>query len=545
MIISLVKNCYTSVELHLFTGMFGGEAIAISSNLGNTSRSVQQQLFALARNCNFIKKANEIHAQIVIHGFSQKKFILRQLLSFYAASRNVSLVGKLFETIRDPNTTIWNQIIRCQQDVHSSVLLFNQMVATGSAPDGYTYSFLLSACSRDGLVKEGEQVHGRAFVNGFCSNLYVGTNLINLYAGTGSLGMCSAWKVFDEMPDGNVVSWNSILLGYIRSGDANGANEVFDKMPERNVVSWTTMIAGCVQKGRCKQALSLFHQMQRAVVQFDQVALVAALSACARLGNLRMGKWIHSYIVQFFPNPLLVSLSNALINMYASCGMVEEASKVFGKMQERNTATWNSIITGFAKHGLGKEALGAFERMLSFGGTEVRPDEITLLGVLCACSHAGLIEDGWNVFTSMIEEWGIDPQIEHYGCVVDLLSRAGFLDEALKLIEIMPMKPNSAIWAALLGGCRIHKNDVIASEVAMRWSVELDPYHVSGYIVLLSNVYAIAKRWEDVACIRQKLTELGMQKPQGQSWIQINGVSHGLVAGDENHRQCDSIYDVL
>lgn len=415
-----------------------------------------------------------------------------------------------------------------------SVELYNQMVASGVVPDGYTYSFLLSACARSGMVSQGKQVHGRVLTNGFCSNEYVRTNLINLYA-TAAGGINYARCVFDEMCDRNVVSWNSLLYGYIRCGDIDSARGVFDEMPERNVVSWTTMVAGCAQNGRSKQALFLFNEMQVAGVELDQVVLIATLSACAELGDLNMGEWIHYYIKERFDSqnqPLFVSLNNALIHMYASCGEIQKAYQVFQKMQKRSTVSWTSMITGFAKQGFAQEALVIFKQMLSLGGSEVRPDEITFIGVLCACSHAGLVDDGQYFFNQMIHNWGIKPRIEHYCCLVDLLSRAGFLDEAVNLIETLPVKPNDAVWGALLGGCRIHKNATLASKVAQQLSFELDPEHAVGYLVLLANVYAGAKKWQDVATVRRKMIEMGMRKPAGRSWVQINGAVHSFMAGD-------------
>ncbi|XVE56894.1 hypothetical protein DITRI_Ditri04bG0047100 [Diplodiscus trichospermus] len=423
------------------------------------------------------------------------------------------------------------------------------MVSKEAIPDGFTYSYLLSACARSGMLREGEQVHGRVLAYGYCSNVFVRTNLVNLYAMVGSAdGVGYARKLFDEMGERNVVSWNSLLAGYIRCGDVDTARRVFDEMPERNVVSWTTMIAGFAKNGKCKLALSFFNQMRRAGVELDQVALVAALSACAELVDLELGKWIHSYIKEtsrFRSQQLLVSLNNALIHMYASCGLIEEAYEVLRHMPERSTVSWTSMIMGFAKQGFAKEAITVFEWMLSLGNREVKPDEITYLGVVFACSHAGFVEEGRHYFTQMSKNWGLKPGIEHYCCMVDLLSRAGFLDEAFNLIETMPVKPNDAVWGALLGGCKIHKNVDLASQVAQKLDVELDPDYAAGYLVLLSNVYATAKRWRDVANVRQKLIETGVKKPAGRSWVQIDGVFHDFRSGDSAEKYAPSIYDNL
>lgn len=524
----------------------------IPANPTTSSRAIQQHLFSLLQSCNTLKKLSQIHAQIVINGFTQKNYILVKLLSFYVASGNLKHALGVFKNIENPSATIWNQMVRGHgrsETPRKSIELYNRMVATEAEPDGFTYSFLLSACARAGLLREGEQVHGRVLANGYCSNLFVQTNLVNLYAaGGGANGVGYARSVFDEMDDRTVVSWNSLLAGYIGCGDIDEARRIFDEMPERNVISWTTMISGCAHNGRCRQALSLFGEMRRAHVELDQVSLVAALSACAEIGNLNLGRWIHGYIEERMSvrnQPLLVSLNNALIHMYASCGVIDEAYKVFSKMPQKNTVSWTSIITGLAKLGRGEEALSVFRSMLGSGVNQVRPDEITLIGVLCACSHAGFVDEGRHLFERMNQTWGISPKIEHYGCMVDLLSRAGFLDEAYRLVETMPIRPNDAVWGALLGGCRIHKNVELASHVTQKLAVELDPGQAAGYLVLLSNVYATAKRWKDVVSVRQKMVEMGVKKPPGRSWVQINGTVHDFVAGDRAHKHAPLIYEML
>ncbi|XP_057422335.1 pentatricopeptide repeat-containing protein At5g66520-like [Lotus japonicus] len=515
-------------------------------------RSIQQHVFTLLQSCNNIQNLIQIHSQVVLNGLSQKTNIITKLLSFYIASDQLQHAHKLFSTIDNPSTTVWNHIIRGYARSHTpwkSVECYRQMVSTEAEPNGFTYSFLLSACVRGGLLREGEQVHGIVLVKGYCSNVFVETNLINFYAGRG--GVEQARHVFDGMGQRSVVSWNSILAGYVSCGDFDGARRVFDEMPIRNVVSWTTMIAGCAQKGRCKQALSLFGEMRRARVELDQAALVAALSACAELGDLKLGRWIHWYVQQRIvarnQQQPSVRLNNALIHMYASCGVIGDAYQVFTKMPQRSTVSWTSMIMAFAKQGLGKEALGLFKTMVSDGaGVDgVRPDAITLIVVLCACCHAGFVDEGRRIFASMNRTWGISPRIEHYGCMVDLLSRAGFLDEAHGLIENMPLKPNDALWGALLGGCQIHKNSELASVVEPKLVAELDTDGAAGYLVLLSNIYAFAKRWQDVIAVRQKMIEMGVKKPPGQSWIQINGVVHDFVAGDMTHKHSYFIYEIL
>ncbi|XP_010030169.3 pentatricopeptide repeat-containing protein At5g56310 [Eucalyptus grandis] len=433
----------------------------------------------------------------------------------------------------------------------ASVECFARMVARGDAvPDGYTYSHLLTACVRSGLFGEGLQVHGRVVRDGYAANPFLGANLVNLYAmGGGERGMEDARRVFDDMGERNLVCWNSLLAGYVRRGDMGGARRMFDEMRETNVVSWTIMVAGYARNGMCRQALSVFNEMRRLRVELDQVALVAALSACSELGNLKLGRWIHSYVIEKVcarNQQLSVTLNNAIIHMYASCGSIDEAYEVFRNMLRRSTASWTTIIIGFAKQGLADEALATFHMMLSIGEPKAQPDELTYIGVLSACSHAGYVDEGRRVFKSMSASQRIIPRIEHYGCMVDLLSRAGYLEEACWLIESMPMEPNEAVWGALLGGCRIHKNPEIASLVAQRLAVELDPDRAAGYFLLLLETYRTSNRWTDVNDIRQKMIDIGAKKPApGRSWVEVNGAIHDFVAGDRSHKRTFFIHEML
>lgn len=416
-------------------------------------------------------------------------------------------------------------------------------------PDGYTFSYVINGCTKGGLLIEGQMVHGKVLKRGFCSNVFVQTNLLNLYSSCGGEdGVRNARYLFDEMRERNMVTWNSLLSGYFRCGDVDGARRLFDEMPERNVVSWTTMIDGCARNGRCRQALALFRQMCRAHVEFDQVTLVVVLSACAELGDLNLGRWIHQYTLESLSDgkqPKLLSLNNALIHMYASCGVMDEAYRVFKEMPQKTTVSWTTMITGFAKQGYGEEALKLFQELERLKESNVRPDEITFLGVLCACSHSGYVDRGWHYFQSMNQIWGIEPRIEHYGCMVDILSRAGSLDEAVELVKTMPMKPNDVVWGALLGGCRIHKNVKLASYAAQMLDTELEGDRAAGYCMLLSEVYSTARRWQDAHIVKEKIEEMGFRKPSGRSWVQIDGVLHDFVVNDRTHKHACLIYDML
>ncbi|KZV41944.1 pentatricopeptide repeat-containing protein-like [Dorcoceras hygrometricum] len=516
------------------------------------ARYLQGHIFFLLQNCcKTVRQLSQIHSHIVISGFTQKNFILFKLLSLCAAFNNLPHALQVFDRVRNPSTAVWNQIIKAHAlsgNSRKSVQLLNTMGGSPVLPDGYTFNYVINGCAKGGLLEEGEQVHGKVLKGGFCSNVFVRSSLVDFYVKSG--GQEGVWKascLFDEMGEINVVTWNSFLFGCIRSRDIQGARRVFEVMPWRNIVSWTTMIAGCTQNGRCKEALFLFSEMQRQKIEFDQVTLVTVLSACAELGDLDLGRWIHSYVVElvnYKKQPVFVSLNNALIHMYASCGEIEAALRVFNGMEHRTIVSWTSMITGFAKQGFGDEALRVFEWMESMQDNDVTPDEITFLGVLCACSHSGYVDMGRHYFKTMTER-KIEPSIRHFGCMVDLLSRAGLLDEAYELVKSMPMKPNDAVWGALLGGCRIYKNVVLASDVSDWFSEELDPDQASGYLVLLSNVFAADERWQDVVTVRKKMLDIKTRKPPGRSWIQIEGNIYEFLVGDRSNKHACLIFEVL
>ncbi|XP_073007327.1 pentatricopeptide repeat-containing protein At2g20540-like [Typha latifolia] len=480
------------------------------------SRPLQQRLFLLLQTCKSKRQLNQIHAQLLLNGFSQKSFLLTKLLSFCIASGDLPYAVAAFSYVDKPSTTLSNQMLRAfslSPKPRSCLLFYTQVLQgrEGIRPNGFTYAFLLSACARAGasFLSQGEQLHGQIVSAGFDSNVYVRTNLINMYA---KEEIASARKVFDEMPQQNMVSWNSMLVGYMRSGDLDAASGFFSEMRRRDAVSWTTMIAGFAQAGKSTQSLELFREMRRRRVTPDQVTMVALLSACADLGDLELGKWIHGRIDSSQRGKeRLVSVNNALIQMYAKCGDVEEAGHIFRVMRRRTTLSWTTMIAGLAMHGRFDDALELFDKMLE------KPDTATYLAVLMACSHSGRVNDGWRRFEDMARVHGIRPEMRHYTCMVDMLSRANRLPEALELVETMPVRADEVFWGALLGGCGRNGEVELASYVVDRL-VEIKPEKAAGHLLFLANVYAAVSKWEEARRARERMVELGVRKPLGLSW---------------------------
>lgn len=293
-------------------------------------------------------------------------------------------------------------------------------------------------------------------------------------------------------------------------------------------------------KGRCsKEALELWREMRVAGVAPDCISMVSVLSACSAMGALAIGAEVHRF-VESNRVEVDMKLGTALVDMYAKCGDIENSLKVFHAMPVKDVLTWSSMIIGLANHGLGHDALSLFSEMISQG---LQPNEITFIGVLIACTHVGLVNDGKKYFSSMSDVHGVVPRMEHYGCMVDLLGRAGHVEEAMELIRSMTFKPDPIIWRTLLGACRIHKNVEIAEEAMAKLKV-LDPL-ADGHYVLLSNIYAQANSWEGVAEMRKTIRRENIQRVPGRSSIEWENTVHEFVSGDRSHPRIEEIYKML
>jgi len=373
--------------------------------------------------------------------------------------------------------------------------------------------------------------------SGVLPDLKVESALVGMYVDCADID--SAWRLFEDMEVRNVVAWTSLVSGLARLGQVDRARELFDGMPERDAVLWTAMIDGYVQAARFREALEMFREMQYSNVTADEFTMVSVITACAQLGALEIGEWVRVYMSRQGIR-MDVFVGNALIGMYSKCGSVERALDVFNGMHSRDKFTWTAIILGLAVNGHGEEAIDMFHRMISVSEA---PDEVTFIGVLTACTHAGLVHKGQEFFHSMTETYNIAPNVVHYGCIVDLLGRAGKITEALETIDQMPMTPNSTILGTLLAACRVHGNSEIGESVAERL-IALDPENSTAYI-LLSNMYAKANRWEDVRRLREAIMKKGIKKEPGCSLIEMNGMIHEFVAGERSHPMSNEIYSKL
>ena len=323
------------------------------------------------------------------------------------------------------------------------------------------------------------------------------------------------------------------------NGGINCAQKVFDEMPKLDSVSWSAMIGGYVRLGWSSDAIGLFRKMQMAGVRPDEITMVLVLSACTDLGAFELGKWVESYIEKEKVQKN-VELCNALIDMFAKCGDVDKALKLFRDMNERTIVSWTSVIVGLAMHGRGLEAVSLFEEMIGAG---VAPDDVAFIGLLSACSHSGSVENGRKYFDLMIKRFKIVPKIEHYGCMVDMFCRAGLVKEALEFVQKMHIEPNPIVLRTLISACRAH-GELKLGESITKQLIRNEPMHESNY-VLLSNIYAKMSHWEKKTKIREVMDKKGIKKIPGSTMIELDSKIYEFVAGDKSHRQYKEIYEMV
>ncbi|XP_010275968.1 PREDICTED: pentatricopeptide repeat-containing protein At2g20540-like [Nelumbo nucifera] len=505
--------------------------------------NLRNALARLLDECKNMKELKQIHSHIItspgipIH---DHYFLVTRLLFFCATSHSGSLsyATNVFHHIEHPNVFVYNTMIRAHatrmindgSDAHScpSLILYKQMFRNGVRPDHLTFPFLAKECTRRLDAHAGKSIHVQVIKVGLSEDLFVQNSMINMYASCGFLN--HARCIFDEMSARDVVSWNSMIIGFLRGGDLDSAFDLFKMMKKRNVITWNSIITGFVQGGRPKEALDFFHEMQvlddDGTVRPDKITVASALSACASFGALDHGKWIHSYLKRSGLECDMV-ISSALVDMYGKCGCVERAIEVFKEMPEKDVLAWTTMISVLALHGFAEEAFDLFKEMQIQG---TKPNHVTFVGLLSASAHSGLVEAGRWCFDVMTQVYSIEPQAQHYACMVDILSRAGLFEEAEGLIQSMPMEPDVFVWGALLGGCHMHGNVEMAESVAHHL-FDLEPLNHAFYVTL-SEIYAKANRFDDEKRIRAFMKERGIKKTvPGCSMIEVNGIVQEFSVG--------------
>ncbi|XP_030488773.1 pentatricopeptide repeat-containing protein At5g42450, mitochondrial [Cannabis sativa] len=433
-------------------------------------------------------------------------------------------------------TAIIGQFIRWSRH-KEAVHLFSRMLASNIRPNEYTFGTLFPSLTALRDIRIGKQLHACAMKMGLHKNVFVGSALLDFYAKLSTID--DAQRSFEDTQSPNVVSYTTLICGYLKKDKTEDACRLFQSMPERNIVSWNAMIGGYSQTGHNEEALNFFVQLLREGYVPIQSTFPCAITAAANVASLGIGRSVHACAVKFLGKPD-VFVGNSLVSFYAKCGSLEDSLLVFNKLGEKNIVSWNAVICGYAQNGRGYEAISLYERMQVSG---CRPNGVTLLGLLWACNHAGLVSDGYSYFNKARLENPSMLKPEHYACMVDLLSRSGCFRQAEEFIYDLSFDPGIGFWKALLSGCLIHSN-VDLGELAAHKILALDPEDVSSY-VMMCNAHSAAGRWQSASKIRRTMKEKGMKRVPGCSWIEIRSKVHVFVTGDKNHQQKDEIYTVL
>lgn len=464
---------------------------------------------------NFYGKCGDVDSAdgVLKHMKELNDFSLSALISAYANCGRLTDARRLFNQKHNPCVVLWNSMIAGYVSNNKGIealLLFNDLRRNGIFGDFSTFSSVLSACSSLGIHFYGKQIHAHSYKVGMTNDVIIASALVDMYYKCGSSG--DACYLFDELAVYDTILLNSMITIYSSCGRIEDAKYIFSTMPCKNLISWNSMMVGLSQNGYPLEALGLFYRMNSIDLRMDTITLASVISSCASISLLELGEQVLARaIITGLKSDKIISTS--FVDFYCKCGLVEEGRKIFDEMIKSDEISWNSMLMGYATNGYGTEALTLFDEM-RFSG--VRPTEITFIGVLSACDHSGLVEEGRKWFHAMKYDYHIDPGIEHYSCMVDLFSRAGCLEEAVYLIEDMPFKADASMWSSVLRGCVAHGNKNLGKTVADR-IIELDPEN-SGAYVQLSNIFASSGNWDTSALIRDLMRRKHVKKNAGFSW---------------------------
>ncbi|VYS55967.1 unnamed protein product [Arabidopsis thaliana] len=452
-----------------------------------------------------------VHGFVIRRGFSNDLSLVNSLLNCYAKSRAFKEAVNLFKMIAEKDVISWSTVIACYVQngaAAEALLVFNDMMDDGTEPNVATVLCVLQACAAAHDLEQGRKTHELAIMKGLETEVKVSTALVDMYMKCFSPE--EAYAVFSRIPRKDVVSWVALISGFTLNGMAHRSIEEFSIMLLENNT------------------------------RPDAILMVKVLGSCSELGFLEQAECFHSYVIKygFDSNPFIGA---SLVELYSRCGSLGNASKVFNGIALKDTVVWTSLITGYGIHGKGTKALETFNHMVK--SSEVKPNEVTFLSILSACSHAGLIHEGLRIFKLMVNDYRLAPNLEHYAVLVDLLGRVGDLNTAIEITKRMPFSPTPQILGTLLGACRIHQNGEMAETVAKKL-FELESNH-AGYYMLMSNVYGVKGEWENVEKLRNSVKQRGIKKGLAESLIEIRRKVHRFVADDELHPEKEPVYGLL
>ncbi|GJT14089.1 pentatricopeptide repeat-containing protein [Tanacetum coccineum] len=476
--------------------------------------SREQECISLLKRCKNMEDLKQSHCLILKLDLDNSSFCKSNLVAACALSDwgSMEYANSVFEQIEYPNSFEFNTMIRGyvkDMNVDEAIAVYDQMLEMGIKPDKFTYPSLLKGCACLRGLKEGMQFHGHVYKNGLEDDVFVQNSLINMYGKCGEITQsCSVFKQMDD----------------------------FDK----SLATWSAVIAAHASKEMWSECLGLFQELtSQSCWMAEESVLVSVLSSCTNLGALDLGRSAHGFLIRNLSG-LNVIVETSLLDMYLKCGSLVKGLTIFERMKVKNQWTYSVMISGLAFNGYGTEALRVFSEMIEKG---FEPDEVVYVGVLTACSHEGLVEKGLDFFNNMEVNHKIEPTIQHYGCLVDLMGKAGKVKEAFDLINNMPMEANEVLWYSLLNACKIHQEIGLGEKVAKKL-LNLNSLSPSTY-VMLSNMYAKAQRWDHVALTRKDMTQNGLIKTPGYSCVQVKRKAYKFVSNDIMLSHCEGVSDMI
>ncbi|KAI9084770.1 hypothetical protein K1719_033176 [Acacia pycnantha] len=485
-------------------------------------------LCRLLHSTKCVAETKQIHCHAIVTGLFLQGYLQNTLIKVYLDNKNSDSALRLLHHMPAPDSVSFNitMVGFAKHGFGAKALqLFHRMVSLGVEPDDFTILGLIVSCRQLRNLKLGKSVHAwiQRRKDFGSSYLILWNALLDMYLKFKEVEL--ACKIFNQLAKKDIISWNTLIVGCVKSGELKLAHDFFDQMPSRDLVSWNSLIAGYAQNGHYSMVVELIKSMPAHNVSPDHVTMVSFICAAAEIGVLDQGKLVHGWAMKKAAK-IDAFMGSALIDMYCKCGSVKSALTIFRELPEKDVVVWTTMITGFAFHGLGSKALELFAEMQK----SVKPNEVTFVAILTACTHSGLVDQGMKVFHDMKAIYGIEQRVEHYGCLVDLLGRSGRLAEAKVVLDTMPMKPSRSAWGAMLSACRAHGNVELA-EMALTRLLDLEPDREGAYI-LLSNVYAACGRWSYSDHVREIMEGRGLKKTVGRSSVSIDGVIHDFVASD-------------
>lgn len=506
----------------------------------NLNRITFSTMLSLSTNNGFLDLGKQIHAQIVSHGFQSYVFVGSPLVEMYSKAGIINDARQVFDELPERNIVMYNTMIISllrSGMIEDSEQLFHLT----PEKDSITWTTMITGFTENGLSKKAIHIFREMRKQGFSIDQFTIGSILKACGGTLSLkegSQIHAYIIRTDIMD-NVYVGSSLVDMYVKCKHVNYAEKVFSKMKVKNIVSWTALIVGYGQNGHCEEAIRCCCEMQRNGIHPDDFTLGSVISSCGNLASLEEGEQFHCH-AQVSGLISFITVSNSLVSFYGKCGTIEKSSQMFNEMKVKDEVSWTSLISGYSQFGEANKTIDLFEKMLT---SQLKPDGVTFIGVLSACSRAGLVEKGKKYFKSMIQEHGIVPVSDHYSCMIDLLSRAGYIEEAKCFINDMPFSPDAFGLSTLLSSCRSHGNFEIG-KWASKCLQELEPQNPASY-VLLSEMYAAKGIWGEVANLKSEMRDKDIRKTPGFSWIKYKNKVHVFSADDRSSPYLDKIYDEL